>query len=312
MKKRQLWLRYGIAAAIIGTGFLVPIHFQVNVELWERLMDYLHVPVFAAITWFLFAHLPGRLARPARIGWAILISAALAAGIERLQEFTGREASMSDFEDGVAGSILAGLALAFWHKKRRWVWLGLVAILTGIVSAVVLHPAWCEFRAIQWRNAHFPQLADFEESTEMPLWLSSQQADAPGGSAIAAVRDFASHGEWSLRVTTQIANYPGARFLCGGQDWRGRHAMAFDIYNTGAPFDLALRIEDDFPHPNRGDRFLKTLPIGAGWNHFAIPVAEIAAIPGRPLNLAAIRRIVFFLDAPKEPHVFHIDHLRLE
>jgi hypothetical protein len=270
------------------------------------------VPVFAAITWFLFAHQSGVRTRGARIGWAIFIAAALAAGIERLQEFTGREASMADFEDGVAGSILAGLALAAWplHSSKKW--LICVAALGVLVSAKVLNPAWCEFRAIRWRTEHFPLLADFEESTGLPLWLSSQQEDAPRGSDIARTRDHASHGAWALRVSTQIAGYPGARYLCGEQDWRGIRALAFDLYNTGVPFDLALRIDDDFPNPNRGDRFLKTLPVAPGWNHFQIPIAEIAAPPGRPMNLAAIRRIVFFLDSPKEPHVFHLDHLRLE
>lgn len=311
-EKPRHWLRYGIAAAIIGAGFLLPIRFRVNVEFWERLMDTLHVPVFAAIAWFLFAHLPATIQRPARIGWAIFLAAALAAGIERLQEFTGREASMSDFEHGVAGSLLAALALAAWPLPVRRFWIGTVTLLGLLVSAAVFHPAWTELRAIRWRSAHFPQLADFEESAELPLWLSSQQADAPRGAEIARTREFASHGAWSLRVSTHVASSPGARYLCGEQDWRGHRALVFDIYNTGAPLELALRIDDDFPNPDRGDRFLKTLPIAAGWNHFTIPIAQIAAAPNRPLNLAAIRRIVFFLDSPKEPHIFHLDQLRLE
>lgn len=310
--KPRLWLRYLTAAAIIGTGFLVPIHFAVNVEFWERLMDYAHVPVFAAITWFLFAHLPERLTRSQRIGSALFLAAALAAGIERLQEYTGREASMSDFIDGVAGSILAALALAAWPLRARIFWLSGVAILGVLVSAAVLRPAWDEWRAIQWRSAHFPLLADFENDTDLPLWLSSLQADAPHGAEIARSRDFPSHGEWALRVSTQAATYPGARLLCGQQDWRGHTALAFDLYNPGEPFPLALRIDDDFPNPAPGDRFLKTLPITAGWNHFQISTAEIAAAPARPLHLAAIRRIVFFLDTPKSPHVFYLDHLRLD
>ena len=308
----KLWLRYGIAATVISAGFLIPIRWQVNVEFWERLMDYLHVPVFAAITGFLFVHFPARLTRRARIGWAIFSAAALAGGIERIQEFTGREASMSDFEDGIAGSALAGCALAAWPLRARVLWLSLTAILVTAVSAVVLQPAWREFRAMQWRSAHFPLLADFEENTELPLWLSSHQADAQHGADIERSQDFASRGAWSLRVSTQLTEFPGVRFLCGEQDWRGRKALAFDLYNTGAAFDLALRIDDDFPKPDRGDRFLKTLPVASGWNHFSIPIVEIAAAPKRPMNLAAVRRIVVFLDSPKEPHVFYLDHLRLE
>ncbi len=311
-KKPRHWLRYGIAAAIIGMGFLLPIRFRVNVEFLERLMDFLHLPVFVAVTWFLFAHLPATIPRPARIGWATFLAAALAAGIERLQEFTGREASMNDFKGGVAGSLLAAFALAVWLLPMRRFWIGAVALLGLLVSAVVIHPAWTELRAIRWRSAHLPLLADFEESTELPLWQSSQQADAPRGAEVARTPQFASHGAWSLRVSTQVASYPGARYLCGEQDWRGRRALVFDVYNTGAPFDLGLRIDDDFPNPNRGDRFSKTLPLAAGWNHFQIPIAEIAATPNRPLNLVALRRIVFFLDSPKEPHIFHLDHLRLE
>lgn len=235
--------------------------------------------------------------------------AALSAAIEIIQPLTGRSESITDFLNGATGILIAMVLLAARESPRRTLYLCLLVPLAAACTAVAFLPAWKESAGMRWRSANFPMLGDFENEDELRLWIGSGD-----GTTVERVREHASHGEWSLRVTTNAGTvWPGVRLLNAKQDWRGRTALAFDIWNDGPAFTLAIRVDDDFRHQAREDRYNSDLAIGPGWNHIAIPVAEIGSRPkNRRLNLAAIQTTVFYVNEPKTTHAFYIDHMRLE
>jgi len=304
--------RWLLAAAACAGAFLIPIHFAVNNEFWERLMDAAHIPAVAFLTLFAWRILPSRIVEN-RALLAFIICTAAAGLAEWSQRFTGREPSWSDFTNSAAGAFLTFLGVTMWQRRPVLPWRLLYIAYAAAICAITVLPAWRELLAIGWRSNNFPTLGDFENKHELRLWCGDGRREAPAGARIRIVTEYASHGEHSLRIETRAHGNPGVRFLAADQEWREYRTLAFDIFNPGDSFTVSLRIDDDFPKPEREDRFYRALTIATGWNHIAIPLEEIASTPkNRRLNLAAIRRVVFFLEDPAEPHVFHLDHVRIE
>ena len=304
--------RWLLGAAVCVSVFLIPIRFDTNNEFWERLMDAAHIPFVAILTFFAWRILPARIVRN-RALLAFAICTAAAGLSEWLQSLTGREPSWSDFTNSAAGAFLVFLGITMWQRRPVLPWRLIYIAYAGALCAITVLPAWREFRAIAFRSASFPVLGDFENPHELRLWCGDGRRDAPDGARIRRDTAHPSHGASSLRIETRAHGHPGVRFLAGDQDWRSHAALAFDVFNPADPFELSLRIDDDFPKPARDDRYNRALPIAPGWNHIVLPLDEIARTPkNRALNLTAIRRVVFFLDDPAQPRVFHLDHVRLD
>lgn len=275
-------------------------------------MDAAHIPVVAIVTLFAWRILPSRIVEK-RALLAFLIGTAAAGLAEWSQRFTGREPSWSDFTNSAAGAFLTFLGIMMWQRRPALPWRLLYIAYAAAICAITVLPAWRELLAIAWRSTSFPVLGDFENAHELRLWCGNGKRDAPDGARIRLVPEHTSHGTHSLRIETRAHGNPGVRFLAADQDWREYRTLAFDIFNPSDSFVLSLRIDDDFQKPEREDRFYRALPIVAGWNHISIPLEEIASTPkNRRLNLAAIRRVVLFLEDPAQPHVFHLDHVRIE
>ena len=298
---RPQWLA---ATFICIAGFFIPIRFSTDQMFYIHLMDAAHLPVFCALTLFAHAFCPWELTPQRRRLFAIGGLTVLSAAIEIIQPLAGRSHSWVDFINGMAGILIAALTIV----RSRWL---IPITLAGIVMAFL--PAWKESAGLRWRSSHFPLLADFESDAELRLWVGSGLGNTRGD-AVERVRDHASHGEWSLRVTTTTAaTWPGVRLLNGKQDWLGKTVLAFDVWNDGPAFTLSIRIDDDFPHQHHQDRFNAALELIPGWNHLTIPLSEIESRPkNRRLNLAAIQRTILYVNEPKAEHTFFIDHMRLE
>jgi hypothetical protein len=163
-----------------------------------------------------------------------------------------------------------------------------------------------------WRAVHFPLLADFESSAEEILWFSVDRDALRSLAERRRVAGHASHGTRSLRVAVRRGQWPGVRLLCADQDWAGYSVFAFDIQNDEQPFKLSLRIDDALSKDN-SNRYNVAITIARGTNHIRIPLAEVASQPSaRPLDLHAIRRVVFFEEWSSAEHIYFLDYVRLE
>ncbi len=306
-------MRFMLGGLIMSSlALLVPIRISSNAEFWNRLMDVAHIPFFAAFTVFMYASDPLGLAMPRqRLAAAALLALLLAGATEIIQPMTGREESYIDFRNGFFGIVLAYLAMR-WAPRLTVPRFFTLTALTLLLTFYALQQPLRELRAILWRHSHFPLLGDFEDSAELPLWKWTGLRNQKAGQ-IDASTEFPSHGSRSLKVATEPVQWPGVRLRQDGADWRGFTVFSFEIYNPGIPFPLSLRIDDSGPGQTREERFNHALPLAHHWNHFCIPLEQIAQAPKtRRLDLAHIQRVVFFLDTPTTSHVFHLDHLRLE
>ncbi len=302
------WLAVGVGC---GVAFFAPIHFESNAQFYIHLMDAAHLPAFFALTLFAHAFWPWETTQCKRRLFAAGGVAAVSGVIEIIQPLTGRTMGLTDFVNGMMGILIALLFLATQRTLFRVL---LIPLAAGCVVAAFF-PAWKESAGMRWRAANFPLLADFEIDDELRLWIGTGLGNVRNdGAAVDRVREHASHGEWSLRVvTTTSSPWPGVRLLNGGQDWRGKKALAFDVWNDGPAFTLSVRIDDDFPHQQYHDRYNDSFEVIPGANHIVIPVEDIATKPkNRRLNLAGIERTILYVNEPKSAHTFFIDHMRLE
>lgn len=308
--------RLRIPLAILALALLAlfaPIRFSVHTEFWERLMDAVHLPFFAAFTFFVAAANPlGLVDRRQRITCAGVTALLVAAAVEAIQPATGREESFVDLCNGIFGIALAVAWLHLWRARACAVQLGL--LLAGLALAVLtLRPAWREMRGLFWQSRNFPLLGDFESDDEFRLWITSgddERRRSP--TVLRRSSDHTTRGASSLMVTTAGAPWPGVRLLTGDMSWTGWRTLAFEVFNPGEPFTLALRI-DDAGSRHHADRFNDAVPLDRGWNHVRVALDRVERSPAeRPLRLQEIRRVLFFIGQPVAPHTFYIDNVRLE
>jgi hypothetical protein len=306
---RRWWI---LAAALFFTLFLIPLRFGLHSDLRERLLDAAHTPAFATLAWYLLRHLPAAWTQTRRLSVTLAIAVVLSIGIELLQGWSGRQASATDALYSVAGAFLAVLGHCLWPRGfgSRFAFI----LYSAWICAGVVLPAWRIWGALCWREAAFPLIADFEERSEFRLWLATIPWDNPYASTVSPSVRGVSHGAQSARVAIEAApGYPATRLYLADQDWSAYQTLAFDVFNPGEPFELSVRIDDSYPAPRHNDRYNGVFPMARGWNHVRVPLAEIQrAARDRPLNLTAIRRLIFFLDQPKTPRVFYLDWIRLE
>lgn len=293
--------------------FLCPVHFAVDAEFWERLMDAAHLPFFAAMM-LVFSRLMagGKALRPKLIALAGIAAAAMAGLIEWLQPHFGRTESFADFRNGVFGVVIVtGALVLLSHHKPSWLWL-LWGAATAALISLAAQPAWQEGRSIVWRRNHLPLIGDFETEAELPLW-QPQGGSEKSVTAVHPDTTRAAHGKRSLRVETGAGSWAGVSYSAGSKDWSGHRVLAWEVFNPGADFTLGLRIDDDGDCSHYGQRYDNGFSVKPGWNHFQVSLGEIEHGPRtRMLSLKAVRRVALFTGDREPQRRFYLDYVRLE
>ncbi len=299
-----------LAGAAAGLSFLFALlRFHENAALWDRLLDALHFPWFAAATLIFFATFrPDHPQRNQRVFDAAVAALALACFIELFRPHFGHPESKAALAASAWGVGLAAMSLS-WPRREIWV---AAAGAAAVVAPGVFLPAVREFQAVHWRRSQFPLLGDFESAEELRLWVAPESPlPSQPNTRLKISTDFATFGKHSLEVEMLSEGWPGVRFLAEGQDWRGYAYLALDVYNPGPPFNLAVRI-DDTESTGKGDRFSGSWSLATGWNHLQLPLESVRTQPSdRTLNMGAIKRLLLFVDG-SERRVFYLDNVRLD
>ena len=301
------------ALAVVALASFLPVHFAVDAEFWNRLMDAGHLPMFGLLALvFHFIHPAKRPGSLVHCATSVSLSTLVAATAELLQPLVGRTESWFDLRNGVFGAMIAvsGAALSQQRAKKRWRQAHALAALA--IAAFALWPAFSEWRGICWRHANFPLLGEFESEAELRLW-TAQGGSERSATSIRFTPEQAVQGKNSLAIHTGAGSWAGVSYSAGDKDWSGFKQLAFDVFDPGEPFVLSVRVDDDGDCSKFGSRYDNGFPLEKGWNHLAISLRELEHGPrSRKLNLRAIRRLALFTGANEPARSFFLDHVRLE
>ena len=222
--------------------------------------------------------------------------------IEIVQSYTGRDGNWQDLLRDLSGTWF-GL---FWLQKATvLVWMGRAltfALLWPSVWAVFL-AAFAQVQA----EKYFPVISSFEHYTDARRWKGKVELSS----------EYHSEGDHSLRAYFNTQRYSPIALDEFLGDWTGYSIVAVDIYNPQPEVvELIFRV-NDLEHDNgKGlytDRFNRKLFIEHGWNHIAIPIAEIEHAPeNRLMNLHEIKRVLFFTSSLPQPKILYIDNFLLK
>jgi hypothetical protein len=126
--------------------------------------------------------------------------------------------------------------------------------------------------------------------------------------------DHATHGKRALNIGFYPSSYPGTSIKTMPRNWRRFDTLALEVYNPPSQGELrfAVRIDDRPDAPDFADRFNSGLILSPGSNHLRLDLHSLKTPSGRPLDLATIHALVFFLVDPPEKKELFMDYLRLE
>ncbi len=304
LRPRPWWL---LVAAVFLAVFLVPIPRVLERNLViAALGDRVHVVLLGLAT-LVFAYLAARRCGPVRaIVLGVILAMLLGGGIEFLQLLTSRSARWRDFSLDLVGIGIAGC----WLVYRRWrSWIALAA---GIALALLVPwqlrfiPRLLLAQAVS--RQEFPRLADFHDAHAGALWGPSN------GAAMQVVNSGdPAHGR-VLRAVLPPIPYPGVQMRGFPRDWSGYPRLTGAVRVMQAPTDsvnVMVRLDDDSYHEDHDFAF-RRVRTGRQWQRFAIDLPSLRTHHGdRPLELAMMHGLLFYVASPADTVVLQVDDLAL-
>lgn len=311
-----------LAAAVLTLSVLLLIPFGVLTRTREALSDMVHAPAFGTLALLIVAWIVGRRptadgsqSRPAttsstwspeRVCLAVWIGVTVFGALsEVLQGYVGRGRSLHDAVSnslGAAAFLLMYLAFRSEQATKRRRLFGAAVAAMGaawFVPLAALADVWRQHREV-------PQLAGFERAAELDRWVlhHANMSRSPY---------HASEGRWSAEIDCEPGQFAAVVLRMADLDWRGYDTLEFDLYLPQMlPTPLYLKVVDRHYDGRPYDRYDAPLVLRAGANHVRIPLAEIVSGPqGRPLDLARIWWLEFYLIDSPRPTEFWLDNLRL-
>ena len=231
----------------------------------------------------------------------------LGASIEGLQSnIMGRHAlDIADIFRNQLGCLIMFVLVSSRMRQRKKSTVYLYQLFAVLLISVALYPltkaAIDELTALN----QFPLLSDFETPFELDRWK--------GNSLFNIHKGISRHGQHSLQVRLLTDIYSGASLVSFPGNWQGFDALFFSIYSCDDNLKLTCRIHDAEHNHQYTDRFNKRFILKAGWNDLIISLDDIEKAPaGRSMNMAKIKRIMFFASRQKREHTIYIDHIYLK
>lgn len=199
----------------------------------ENLQNFLHVPLFVAVTLLLrFV----QLSLSAR--WGSLFMCALAASLlavlsEMAQGITGRTPAIGDLAADLSGILLACAGL-MRGKSRGALFLRLIFLFVGGgFLSLAIRPLLVEIQTTREKREEFPRLVDWDFPNG--LW------QAQGASRLRVVE---AAGGNALEVRMARGSYEGLRYLVPrGVDAIDYSGLLIETANPGEAFELGVRVD---------------------------------------------------------------------
>ncbi len=301
------------AAAL--TAFLLlmlyPFDIGKNRLVWDRICDAGHFSLMLVVG-LLLNRVIRRRSWAKKYGPLVIVFAGifLAILVEVVQPYFRRERSAMDALFGSLGSIgavvlISGFRLTFSRSRAIY-----SLAICGVLQLLLLLPVIPAWKALQWRDEHFPVLADFEEPEQLLMWEPIDETDTT--MKVSTVRS--SQGSRSLLVESAPYTWGGVEFRGSEQHAETFSNLVFDVFSPSVPpLPFEVRIDDDQDCSVFENRFNRTFTLKSGWNSVRIPVAEIEHGPrDHLLHLHHIRRILFFTTQVSSMTRWNLDSVRFE
>ena len=148
-----------------------------------------------------------------------------------------------------------------------------------------------------------PYFFDFETAAEMERFSWRCQT------LFERTRDFATNGEYGLKLEFFPSKYPALKTSRFQPDWTIFSSLHFDVFN---PEKDTLRL--DFKIKDADDRqHYECLKIPPGQEHVALPLSALAYDnQNRKLDFSRIRSVTVYILQPKQKHTLYFDYFHLK
>jgi len=126
-------------------------------------------------------------------------------------------------------------------------------------------------------------------------------------------REHVTSGKFSLKASFPPGQYPGIDFEGIQPDWSPYGSLTMDVFNPYKErLGVHIRIDDHKSEWEYANRFDLDLALQPGPNTISIPINSIKTnLHHRPLNLAKIERLIFFVPNKLKPIDLYLDNIRL-
>jgi VanZ family protein len=289
------------ALALVTVLLLMPLPRRWEGPWQSKLFDLGHVPLFFALTLFLWLVLKRSWA------WAFAIALTLGALTELVQDWFGRTSSLADFVRDTLGAACAFVVVRAMQGPRTLLRLAahalvLVALLAWPVAdaAPRLLDAYDGYRA-------FPTLANFGSARQMVRWECSQ-------AELERVPDPGQPSGWSGRLEMRPGprKYPGAVLEPIPRDWSGNRRICCSFTVTDRPLVVVVSIRGrDANDQSTHYQFEQEYAPGPHTVWRALDTVAREAAP-RPLDLSAVRSFQVFIYRKDAPRTVYLHRVWLE
>ena len=285
---RTSLLRAAAILAVLCLLLLVPVPVD-NLAIWAgEVSDFLHVPIFAALTYLL-----ARFCFPRQRYVVVLVAACLAIGAEAIQPFFTRSASWRDAIYGLLGvGIAAALLMQSWPKTAR---LAAVLVLAALPVGRTAPPV---IDAVQGWLA-FPTVASFEGLFATSRWhLRNAHMRALGDHARLLTRGNSTAGSGGVLI-------PIVR------DWSAYKHLEFDFSLEGQPVVFLVSIRTGSKLPREQAHYDLVERYAPGQHHISIDLQSMKPVGNdTPLELDRIQSLLL-IAFDEEPRTIDIGEIRL-
>lgn len=272
---RFAWLSLLLCVAVL---LLVPLPNDYRALWFGAATDFLHVPIFAALTLALV-----------QFGWLLLRHSLLLAGsfsvaAELLQPFVGRSASWRDLAYGLIGiAIASSLLQRHWHLTIR---MGLALVFALWPLARTLPVTVDAYQA--WKS--FPNLASFEGPFSDRRWLLTDAVLRPSGEQAVLI------------LEPRKRTGAGAILLPVVRDWTAYERLEVEFSFEGEPLPFLISVRDGKKLPPELPRFDLWRRYDSGSHHVSIDLRDLergANYPPIELHRVQSLHLVGFDDEPR-------------
>jgi hypothetical protein len=296
------WITAGLALAATALLLLLPLPRRLEGGCRGDLMNLGHVPLFAGLTFGLWAVCGRRWYPPA------LLSLALAGLAEVVQPSVGRTGDFADFLRGAAGCLAAASLLRAAEGRRSGPRLTLHALVALALVAIPVFEVGPTLVDAAEGFADFPTLADFDAPRRLRRWECHQ-------AGLQLVRRADRSPPFALRIEFRPgpSPYPSATLQHISRDFTGYRHLCWSFTVEGEPLTLvfSLRGGPDEAGVTSHHQFGRTFPPGDHVARMELPDAALLARPGS-LDLGDLWWSQLFVVRPAEPRVILLWRVWLE